>query len=63
MQKKTVNKKAKATPNKKIKVRPEKTGNEKILLISFIALLLLVIILAFVAVNKKKEYDKNKVLI
>lgn len=60
MPKKTVNKKAKATPNKKIKVRPEKTGNEKILLISFIALLILVIILAFVAVNKKKEYDKKQ---
>lgn len=60
MPKKTVNKKAKAILNKRIKVRPEKTGNEKILLISFIALLILVIILALVAVNKKKEYDKKQ---
>lgn len=60
MPKKTVNKRTKTIPNKKTKVIPEKTGNEKILLISFIALLILVIILAFVAVNKKKEYDKKQ---
>lgn len=60
MPKKTVNKKTKTISNKKTKVIPEKTGNEKILLVSFVALLILVIILAFVAVNKKKEYDKKQ---
>lgn len=60
MPKKTVSKKTKTIPNKKTKAIPEKTENEKILLISFIVLLILVIILAFVAVNKKKEYDKKQ---
>ncbi len=46
--------------NKKTKAKPKKTEAEKILLISFIALLIIVIILAFVAVNKKKEYDKKQ---
>ena len=60
MQKKISNKKAKTIQNKKTKVMPKNTGNEKILLISFIALLVLVIILTIVAVNKKKEYDKKQ---
>ena len=60
MQKKISNKKAKTIQNKKTKVIPKNTGNEKILLISFIALLVLVIILTIVAVNKKKEYDKKQ---
>lgn len=50
----------KKTVKKKTKVIQEKTGNEKILLVSFVVLLILVIILAFVAVNKKKEYDKKQ---
>lgn len=60
MQKKISNKKAKTIQNKKTKVIPKNTGTEKILLISFIALLVLVIILTIVAVNKKKEYDKKQ---
>ena len=47
MQKKISNKKAKTIQNKKTKDMPKNTGNEKILLISFIDLLLLVIIIVF----------------
>ncbi len=63
MQKKNIKentKKVKKVAPKINKVKKELDTKDKVLMISFIALLILVIVLTAVAVNKKKEYDKKQ---
>lgn len=60
MPNKSKNKNTKKVVSKINKRKKELDTKDKILIISFAILLILVIILTFVAVNKKKEYDKKQ---